>query len=96
MFVRQVSGICGLTQNIGRNISPAASASHPRWISKSSEVDTLAKGQQQDQATSSSATNKLHKGNTLKHKKNFRFVEMMIICFRQCSVQMIASGMGYL
>lgn len=89
MFIRQVSGISGLAQNIiGRNIVPATVAGttqqqqQQRWISKSSEVDTLVKGQQQDQTSATScASDKLHKG-ALRHKKNFRFVDDA----RRCSV----------
>lgn len=70
--IRQVSG---------RKMSPAVSVLSQRWISKSSEVDALAKGagqqQQPDQATASTKIDKLHKGTTLRHKKHFRFVLSM-------------------
>lgn len=90
MFIRQVSGISGLAQNIiGRNIVPATVAGtqqqqQQRWISKSSEVDTLVKGQQQDQTSATScASDKLHKG-ALRHKKNFRFVDLVVVArYRQ-------------
>lgn len=76
--LRQVSGI---SSNIGRNVVAPVSAVSHRWISKSSEVDTLAKGQQQDSTDVSSSlppAARLHKGTTLRHKKNFRFVHFTV------------------